>query len=233
MTFREIPGYKILLAIGMVALFGFGAFQLIGMHKTPFEKATGYKDYDALIASKIAYEEQVAQSISDLGGPGDDWSKARKGDARAQYRLGNVYRDGNRSEAQNFVEAMKWYRMAADQKYAPAEYEVGRMYANGMGMPENEKEAARWYRMAADGGYKWAQIHLGEIYMHFLAEQFGVQRDFVEADFWLTLGTASEDFHSDFIRDRDDAESNLKPAEIESVKRRVNEWHATHPVPPQ
>ena len=67
--------------------------------------------------------------------------------------------------------------------------------------------------------------------MHFLAEQFGVPRDFSEADFWLTLGTTTEDCQSDFIRDRDDAEANLKPSEIEAVKKRVREWQATH-LPP-
>ena len=206
---EQIPGYKILIGLAVLGLLVFGISQI--HFKTAFERATGYEDYDAMIAAKIAYEEQVERSISELGGPGDDFTKAKAGDAQAQYRLGNVYLYGTQFEKQSFTEAMKWFRKSAEQKYAPAEYQVGRMYANGFSVREDKKEAVRWYRLAADRGYKWAQIHLGEIYLHFLAQQFGAQRDFPEAYFWLTLGAAKEDFNSDFVRDRDAAEGYLQP----------------------
>lgn len=232
MTKEKIPGYKILIGIAAVAILAFGAVQIFTYHhKTAFEKATGYEDYDAMIAAKIAYEEQVQRSITDLGGPGDDFTKAKAGDAAAQYRLGNVYLYGTQFEKRDVAEAMKWFHMAAEQKYHPAEYQVGRMYANGFSVGEDKKEAVKWYRISAEGGYKWAQIHLGEIYMHFLAEQFGAQRDFPEAYFWLSLGTVKEDFNSDFVRDRDAAEGYLKPEEVDAVKKRVKEWQATHPAP--
>ena len=51
---------------------------------------------------------------------------------------------------QNYAEAMKWFRKAADQGNARAQHGIGVMYANGQGVPQNDAEAMRWYRMAAD-----------------------------------------------------------------------------------
>jgi TPR repeat protein len=131
-------------------------------------------------------------------------------------------------EKHDYEEAMRWFRQSADQKYAPAQYQLGRMYASGFNTPEDKKEAVKWYLMSAEGGYKWAQIHLGELYMHFMAEQFGVKRDFNQAFYWLSLGTTTEEPSSDFVRDRDEAAGHLKPDEVETVKQRVDAWRAAH-----
>ena len=45
--------------------------------------------------------------------------EAEQGDARAQFNLGFMYADG-RGVAQNDTEAVKWYRLAADQGHATA-----------------------------------------------------------------------------------------------------------------
>jgi TPR repeat protein len=44
---------------------------------------------------------------------------AGQGDARAQFKLGSMYEDGH-GVAQSDAEALKWYRLAADQGYALA-----------------------------------------------------------------------------------------------------------------
>jgi len=41
-------------------------------------------------------------------------------------------------------------RKAADQGHVNAQYNLGTMYENGWGVPENWSEAMRWYRSAAD-----------------------------------------------------------------------------------
>ena len=45
---------------------------------------------------------------------------------------------------QNDAEAVRWYRMAAEQGVALAQYSLGVMYANGRGVPQDDIEAARW-----------------------------------------------------------------------------------------
>ena len=42
------------------------------------------------------------------------------------------------------------FRQAAEQGHADAQFNLGNMYANGEGVPEDDAEAARWYRMAAE-----------------------------------------------------------------------------------
>ena len=53
---------------------------------------------------------------------------------------------------EDYREALKWYRMAAEQGYAPAQYNLGGMYIKGEGVPEDYREALKWYRMAAEQG---------------------------------------------------------------------------------
>ena len=58
-------------------------------------------------------------------------------------------------------EAVRWYRLAADQGHANAQTNLGNMYNNGEGVPEDDAEAVRWYRLAADQGNRLAQFNLG------------------------------------------------------------------------
>ena len=47
---------------------------------------------------------------------------------------------------------MRWYRLAAEQGDADAQYSLGFMYATGDGVPENDAEAVKWYRFSAEQG---------------------------------------------------------------------------------
>ena len=42
--------------------------------------------------------------------------------------------------------------LAAEQGYAPAQYNLGVMYANGEGVAKNDEQAVKWYRKAAEQG---------------------------------------------------------------------------------
>ena len=61
------------------------------------------------------------------------------------------------------AEAVKWYRKAADQGHASAQYNLGLMYQYGKGVPENKSEALKWYRKAAAQGHEKAQNKLKEL----------------------------------------------------------------------
>jgi TPR repeat protein len=58
---------------------------------------------------------------------------------------------------QNHAEAVKWYRLAADQGNAWAQSNLGSYYYDGTGVPQNHAEALKWYRLAADQGEPLAQ----------------------------------------------------------------------------
>jgi TPR repeat protein len=51
---------------------------------------------------------------------------------------------------QDNAEALKWYRLAAEQGHANAQYNLGFMYANGKGVLEDFAEALKWYRLSAE-----------------------------------------------------------------------------------
>ena len=56
-----------------------------------------------------------------------------------------------------------WYREAAEQGNADAQYALGRMYYNGEGVPRDEAEAVHWFRMAAELGHAEAQDQLARM----------------------------------------------------------------------
>ena len=90
---------------------------------------------------------------------------AEQGDARAQFALGLMYRDGE-GVLKDDAEAVRWYRLAAEQGLAGAQYNLGFMYANGLGVPEDDAEAVRWWGLAAEQGDVDAQFTLGFIYIN-------------------------------------------------------------------
>ena len=57
-----------------------------------------------------------------------------------------------RGVAKDVYEAVKWYRLAADQGNVIAQYNLGVCYANGTGVAKNDAEAVKWYKKAAAQG---------------------------------------------------------------------------------
>jgi len=60
--------------------------------------------------------------------------------------------DNGRAVEQDYQEAAKWYRLAAEQGNKDTQYNLGDMYEKGLGVPQDDTEAAKWYRLAADQG---------------------------------------------------------------------------------
>ena len=115
-------------------------------------------------------------------------SLAQDGHAWAQYKFGSIYANGA-GVPQNFTEAAKWFRLAADKGYVAAQYTLGVMYQNGRGVPQNYVEAVKWYQLAAERGYAHAQYSLGGMF------EFGrgVPQDYVLSYMWYSLAAASGD----------------------------------------
>ena len=80
-------------------------------------------------------------------------------------------------------EPVEQLHVLAEQGDVEAQYKLGRIYANGEGVPRNGSEAVRWYRLAADQGNVNAQYRLGNMY----ADGKGVFRNDVEAVGWYRL----------------------------------------------
>ncbi|MBS4943952.1 MAG: sel1 repeat family protein [Neisseria mucosa] len=78
---------------------------------------------------------------------------AEQGNAKAQYNLGQMYRNGQ-GVRQDYAQAEQWYRKAAEQGIAQAQYNLGVMYANGLGVRQNYKIAKEWFGKACDNGFQ-------------------------------------------------------------------------------
>lgn len=87
-------------------------------------------------------------------------SAAKAGDALAQFNIGCLYAEGDGVE-KNEREAARWFRKAADQRYADAQAYLGDCYKDGFGVLANPYEAVKWYRKAAEQGHAGAQYVLG------------------------------------------------------------------------
>ena len=93
---------------------------------------------------------------------------------------------GNIRTAEAGVAAL---RASAAQGDADAQFNLGVMYAEGYGVPQDAAEAVAWYRLAAERGDHEAQTNLGGMY----AEGRGVQQDAAEAVAWYRLAAAQGD----------------------------------------
>ena len=59
------------------------------------------------------------------------------------------------------AEAVKWFRKAAIQDHAKAQYCLADAYARGVGVEVDIDEAKKWMRYAAKQGYPEAQFRVG------------------------------------------------------------------------
>ena len=50
------------------------------------------------------------------------------------------------------MEAVKWYKKAAEQGNASSQFKLGSSYANGEGVTKDMKEAVKWWTKAAEQG---------------------------------------------------------------------------------
>jgi len=91
-------------------------------------------------------------------------ANAEKGDAEAQFKLGECYYYGKCGVSKDFYEAVKWFRDAAKQGNADGQFWLGRCYQFGEGVSGNEDAALIWYRKAAEQGHPRATFNIGSIY---------------------------------------------------------------------
>ena len=72
---------------------------------------------------------------------------------------------------------------------ADAQYNLGIMYASGLGVIQAYNEAVKWFRLSSSQGNAQAQ----EIYGLMYASGRGVTQDYVRAHMWLNISASSGD----------------------------------------
>ena len=79
--------------------------------------------------------------------------QAEQGDSEAQYDLGLLYYNGGEGFPKDGCEAIKWFRLSAEQGNANGQFGLGMCYKYGIGITEDRKEAVKWIRQAAENDH--------------------------------------------------------------------------------
>jgi hypothetical protein len=112
--------------------------------------------------------------------------EAKLGNPVAAYNLGKIYESGGDGVPQDFGQAVAWYKLAADvgtlptqfngQELGPdaadlifaaqlyAQYNLGRLYEAGQGVPKDVAAAVQWYQRAGQQDLDVAQQRLVRIF---------------------------------------------------------------------
>ncbi len=132
---------------------------------------------------------------------------------------GGDFQDGVEAyQGKDYKEAVRWYRLSAEQGYALAQLVLGLMYVEGKGVRQDYKEAAKWYRLAAEQGDTSAQFSLGLMYV----EGKGVPQDYVLAHMWFNLSAYNGE--EDGAEARSRVEKKMSPSQIEKAQEMARNW---------
>jgi len=93
----------------------------------------------SFVAFQVGYAEESAE---------EQWERG------AQYFLGQ-------DVPQDYGEAVRWFRKAAERGLARGQYSLGICYRDGTGVEKDPEQAWRWFRKAGDQGDGEALYQLG------------------------------------------------------------------------
>lgn len=137
-------------------------------------------------------------------------SLANEGISSYQCMLGYKYLDGDGVE-KNIPEAVKWFKMAADNGDVYAAYTLGRTFHSGEGIPQDYAEAMKWFLLAAGLGDANSQFRVAEMYQ----TGTGVEKDYVAAYAWLSLAIGNGANKRGI---RDTLERDMNASQVEEAK---------------
>ena len=132
------------------------------------------KDMSVAVNKKNNLEDSAQQAVEEQ----DKYKKLNE-----INEIGRAYFDGKDGKPKNYEEAVKWFRMAAEQGYHHAQFNMGLCYEYGYGIAQDYTEAVKWYRMAAEQGNADAQLNLGNKY----SNGKGVPQNYEEAAKWYRM----------------------------------------------
>lgn len=110
--------------------------------------------------------------------------------------------------AGDYTAAMAELKPLAEAGDALAQFDVGAMYDNGLGVAADQVEAARWFKRAALQGDQSAMFNLGVMY----EDGVGVGRDPVLAYVYFSLSVSEGPLYAS--RNRDKVKAGLTADEV-------------------
>jgi uncharacterized protein len=166
---------------------------------------------------------------------------ARHGHLKSQLRLGQLFREaevGARASAEasgdpenqgprkklvykhshspNLVCALQYFSMAAKQGHVESQFELGQMYAQGLGTPQRFEDAVAWFERAAKQGHAKAQFNLAFMISH----GQGVEESLLKAYEWYRISYLCG--YAIAKQSMEVAKKKLSPGEVEMADWRAD-----------
>ena len=116
------------------------------------------------------------------------------------------------------VAAVRKLKPLAEQGNSEAQFNLGSLYYQGRGVPQDYKEAVKWLRKAAEQGNVFAQTTLGTIY----AEGLQGEKDYPPALMWFIFAAAKGDMEA--MEFRDSLVGRMTPMQITEAQRLAREF---------
>jgi TPR repeat protein len=116
--------------------------------------------------------------------------------------------------------AVRELKPLAEQGNAEAQFNLGSLYYQGRGVPQDYKEAVQWMYKAAEQGHVFAQATLGSLY----AEGVGgvIEKDSPQALMWFSFAAAQGDMEA--MESMDILANRMAPAQIAQAQRLAREF---------
>ena len=139
---------------------------------------------------------------------------AKKGDAQAQNKLGEIYKN-REGFLKDYHKAFEWFTASAKQGNPDAQDNLARFYFRGLGIKQDLPTAFKLYKQAAVQGNASSQLSLG--YMYEIGQ--GVDQNYPEAYFWYKIAGSNEDY---FKSSADDMKEKLTKKQIKKMNKRFS-----------
>jgi len=123
--------------------------------------------------------------------------QAENKNKEAISKLGRILADGSQVDDTNFLEELKWLKLASSNGCREASFMLGNIYNTGHKINEtnesdffpiiNQKEAFKWFKISAEQGMAFGMINVAS----FLRLGTGVEQDLKEAFKWYNIAVLS------------------------------------------
>ena len=128
------------------------------------------------------YAALTLADVPETAGPIALREAAAEGDPKALFVIGDrLTGAGPGAPGSDVAAAARWYEMAAELGFAPAQYRIGNFYEKGFGVERDLDTAKTWYQLAAEQGNASAMHNLAVLF----ATEIDGQRDMASAARWF------------------------------------------------
>lgn len=145
----------------------------------------------------------------------------------AQFRAARAVLLDTARDKQGAVDAVARLRHSAERGHTGAMVLLGKLYRNGVGMPQNYDLAARWLGEAAHAGDPEGMVEYGRLHR----SGIGVAQDAVQAYVWFNRAAAL--LNMDGVQERDSIAVKLGADELrraQALSLESTEGAAGHPA---